>query len=364
MDEYIDVKLDIFEHVGQRARLRKSLTVSGLIEEILREFDDIAADSPEKYTVFLKGMDRPLNASSTMEQLDIQPQDELVFEYVRQNIRRMLNPENYAFLRDDANGRVYDIQWQPAIIGRPTNEAEHNIMLAVNLQLHPKGLTVSRKHAEIAYSDGHYTIEPLADNNPVAVNDKAVPFGTRREIKHGDRINIGRNDLLLIFQTQSAASAVQKPAASRPIPSQPVSPLPAQPAKPERISQPVVPVQSAPLPVVDDGKTHLVQEGFQIARLVIEKSSTPGQLGQQVELLTYPSFVGRDIPLLSGEKDVSRQHIEVRFDLATKKFLITDLKSTNGVFLDGVRIESQRPYEIKPGVKIGLGANVILRFEA
>jgi pSer/pThr/pTyr-binding forkhead associated (FHA) protein len=355
MDEYIDVKLDIFEHVGQRARLRKSLTVSGLVEEILREFDDIAADSPEKYAVFLKGMDRPLSASSTMTQLDIQPQDELVFEYVRQNIRRMLNPENYAFLRDDANGRVYDLQWQPAIIGRPTNEAEHNIMLAVNLQLHPKGLTVSRKHAEITFSDGHYYIELLAENNPVAVNDKAIPFGTRRELKHGDRINIGRNDLLLTFQTQSAAS-VQKPAASRPIPSQPVPP------SPERISQPA-PAQPVPQPVVDDGKTHLVQEGFQIARLVIEKSTTPGQVGQWVELLTYPSFVGRDVPLLSGEKDVSRQHVEVRVDPATRKFLLTDLKSTNGVFLDGVRIEPQRPYEIKTGVKVGLGANVILRFE-
>jgi pSer/pThr/pTyr-binding forkhead associated (FHA) protein len=359
MDEYIDVKLDVFEHVGQRARLRKSLTVSGLVEEILREFDDIAADSPEKYAVFLKGMDRPLTASSTMTQLDIQPQDELVFEYVRQNIRRMLNPENYAFLRDDANGRVYDIQWQPAIIGRPTNEAEHNIMLAVNLQLHPKGLTVSRKHAEITYSDGRYTIEPLADNNPVAVNDKAIPFNTRRELKHGDRITIGRNDLLLVFQTQSAAPALQKPAASRPIPSQPNQPLPVQSAMPERISQPA-PAQ----PAVDDGKTYLAQESFQTARLVIEKSSTPGQVGQQVELLTYPSFVGRDTPLLSGEKDVSRQHIEVRLDPATRKFLLTDLKSTNGVFLDGMRIEAQRPYEIKTGVRVGLGANVLLRFEA
>jgi len=357
MDEYIDVKLDVFEHVGQRARLRKSLTVSGLIEEILREFDDIAADSPEKYTVFLKGTDRPLNAGSTMTQLDLQPQDELVFEYVRQNIRRMLNPENYAFLRDEDNGRVYDLQWQPAVIGRPTNEAEHNIMLAVNLQLHPKGLTVSRKHAEITFSDGHYFIEPLAENNPVAVNDKAIPFGARRELKHGDRINIGRNDLLLTFQMQSAAPVAQKPAASRPIPSQPA------PRIPERILQPA-PAQLTPQLVVEDGKTHLAQEGFQISRLVIEKSSTPGQVGQWVELLTYPSFVGRDVPLLSGEKDVSRQHIEVRIDLATQKFLLTDLKSTNGVFLDGVRIEPYRPYEIKAGVRIGLGANVIFRFEA
>jgi len=353
MDEYIDVKLDVFEHVGQRARLRKSLTVRGLIEEILREFDDIAADAPEKYVVFLKGMERPLNASATMEQLDIQPQDELVFEYARQNIRRMLDPEQYAFLRDEANRRVYDLQWQPAILGRPTNEAEHNIMLAVNLQLHPKGSSVSRNHAEITFSDGHYYLEPLAENNPVAVNDKLVPFNARRELKHGDRINLGRNNLPLTFLTQAAAS--------RPIPSQPTPP-PQPQASREQISQ-AASAQPAVYSTADEGKTHLVQEGYQIARLVIEKSTTPGQDGQWLELLTYPSYVGRDIPLLSGEKDVSRQHIEIRFDPATRKFLLTDLKSTNGVFLDETRIEPNRPYEIRAGVKIGLGTNLLLRFE-
>jgi pSer/pThr/pTyr-binding forkhead associated (FHA) protein len=87
-------------------------------------------------------------------------------------------------------------------------------------------------------------------------------------------------------------------------------------------------------------------------------------MGKALELLTYPSYVGRDLPLLSGEKDVSRQHLEIRFDPATRKFLLTDLKSTNGVFLDGNRIEPNRPYEIRNGVRVGLGANVLLRFEA
>jgi pSer/pThr/pTyr-binding forkhead associated (FHA) protein len=353
MDEYIDVKLDVFEHVGQRARLRKSLTVSGLIEEILREFDDIAADTPEKYAVFLKGMDRPLNAGSTLTELDLQPQDELVFEYVRQNIRRMLNPEDYAFLRDEESGRVYDLQWQPAVIGRPTNEAEHNIMLAVNLQLHPKGLTVSRKHAEITFSERRYYLEPLADNNPVAVNGQLIPPNTRRELKHGDKLTIGRNNLVLTFQTQTVAPK----SAVRPLQSQPLPPIS---AVPERVSAPA----AAPSAVDDGNKTHLVQEGFQVARLVIEKSSTPGQAGQWVELLTYPSYVGRDQPLLKAEKDVSRQHVEVRFDPAARKFLLTDLRSTNGVWIDGARIEAGRPYEIRNGMRIGLGANVLLRFEA
>src|SRR5512147_1775526 len=107
MDEYIDVKIDVFEHAGQRARLRKNLTVTTLIEEILREFDDIAADSPEKYAIYLKGFDRPLIRDSTLIQLDIQPQDELVFDYVRQTIRRMLDVSQYATLREDTTGKEF-----------------------------------------------------------------------------------------------------------------------------------------------------------------------------------------------------------------------------------------------------------------
>jgi hypothetical protein len=84
MDDYIDVKIDVFEHTDQRARVRKGLTVNDLIAEILREFDDIVADSPEKYAIYLKGFDHPLKPVETLAQLDIQPQDELVFDYVRQ----------------------------------------------------------------------------------------------------------------------------------------------------------------------------------------------------------------------------------------------------------------------------------------
>jgi pSer/pThr/pTyr-binding forkhead associated (FHA) protein len=186
----------------------------------------------------------------------------------------------------------------------------------------------------------------------MAVNGRGIPFNTRRELKNGDRIMLGRNDLPLTFLTRESIPLVQK-SAGKPVV---VQPKPA-PAVMPGIAQP------APQPADDDGKTHLVPEGSQTARLVIEKSTTPGQVGQSLELLTYPSYVGRDTPLLSAEKDVSRQHIELRFDPATRKYLLTDLKSTNGVLLGGNLIEPNRPYEIRNGMRIGLGTNVLLRFE-
>ena len=52
-EEYIDVKLNIFEYTGQRARVKKNLTIRALIYEILKEFDDIPDDAPESNGVAL-----------------------------------------------------------------------------------------------------------------------------------------------------------------------------------------------------------------------------------------------------------------------------------------------------------------------
>jgi pSer/pThr/pTyr-binding forkhead associated (FHA) protein len=355
MSEYIDVKIDVFEHTDQRARILDSLTVSGLIEEILKEFDDLSADTPEKYAVYLKGMARPLNPSSTITELDIQPQDELVFEYKRQTIREMLQPQEYASLREDTTGKTFDIQWQPAVIGRPINEAEHNIMLAVNVQLIPNGMTISRKHAQITYSEGKYYIEMLAENNLLLLNGKEMALNSRKEIKNGDKLHLGRNKVPFTFITQQQPSkaAVREPR------SQPIPPVASQPP-----SMHTTPSQT---PVVAAAAAY---EGTMMGMnetltsyLVIERATTKEQVGQRIDMPAYPFTIGRTIPILSVEQEVSRRHAEINFDPATKMFTITDLKSTNGVTIEGVKIEPNRLYEIKVGSHIGLGKTVIVRLE-
>lgn len=181
MDDYLDVEIDVFEFSAQHVRLRKEITIATLIQEIFKQFDDIVADAPEKYAIYLKGFDRPLNSSSTLKQLDIQPHDELVFNYVQQPIRQMLGQGDYAILREETTGKSYDIQWQPAVIGRPDSDAGHNIILAVNMLLLPNGMTVSRKHAQITFFGGRYFVEPLAEHNPVFLNDKEIPLNSKRK---------------------------------------------------------------------------------------------------------------------------------------------------------------------------------------
>ena len=352
MDDYIDVKIDVFEHTGQRARLRRSLTVHSLIEEILREFDDIAADSPEKYAVYLKGFDHPLKPVETLAQLDIQPQDELVFDYVRQVIRRMLDARNYATLREEGTGKEFDIQWQPAVVGRPSTDVDHNIILAVNVQLLPDGKSVSRRHAQITFSEGRYFIEPLAEQNPVFLNGKELPVHSKREIRNGDKLSFGNNKLTMTFSTQSQrdSRAVAREPASQPV---------AQPAS--------APVPSSPLhetapPFVDADATNLTPQ-VSTGALVIEAGSTPGRIGDRIDLIAFPFVIGRLLTSLSAENEVSRKHAEITFDAKRNSFYVTDLKSTNGVSINGQKIPADVPQVITPGARIGLGSVVVLRFD-
>jgi pSer/pThr/pTyr-binding forkhead associated (FHA) protein len=354
MDDYIDVKIDVFEHTGQRARLRKSLTVNALIEEILREFDDITADSPEKYAIYLKGFDHPLKQVDTLAQLDIQPQDELVFDYVRQAIRRMLDVRNYATLREDSTGKEFDIQWQPAVIGRPSTEVDHNIILAVNVQLLPDGKTISRRHAQITFSEGRYFIEPLAEQNPVFLNGKELPVHSKREIRNGDKLSFGNNKLTMTFSTQS--QRVSRSAAREPV-SQPVPPQPAS-----------APVASTPLhetapPFVDSDATNFAPQ-ISSAALVIEAGSSPARVGERIDLIAFPFVLGRLLTSLSAENEVSRKHAEITYDTQRNSYTITDLQSTNGVTINGQKIPPDVPHVIAPGARIGLGSVLVFRFEA
>jgi pSer/pThr/pTyr-binding forkhead associated (FHA) protein len=370
MDDYIDVKINVFEHTGQRASIRKSLQVKMLIEEILKEFDDIGSDSADKYNLKLKGVDRPLDPNLTVNQLDIQPQDELTLGYVQQSLREMLDPADYAVLREVTTGKEFDIQWHPALIGRPSTEVNHNIMLAINMQLVPSGMTISRSHAQITFSNGSYYIEPLSTNNPTFLNGKEIPFNGYREIHNGDRISLGQHKVTLTFETRKRPSGSAKPGTSQPASQPPSQPRPPSqsysqpPSQPRPPSQPVSSPVSQPVPEAQDrDATRIGSSSPGVSHFVLEKCTDITKIGQTIALETYPFILGRSIPLLSLEGDVSRQHAEVRFDAGSNKYFIKDLRSTNGVTINGVKIEPEAVYEIVPDTLIGFGQYVVLRFK-
>ncbi len=60
-----------------------------------------------------------------------------------------------------------------------------------------------------------------------------------------------------------------------------------------------------------------------------------------------------DLPL--NHREISRQHMRITWDLETDKYLVEDLNSSNGVFLNGARIPSRVPQELSVGDEIRVG---------
>jgi hypothetical protein len=94
-------------------------------------------------------------------------------------------------------------------------------------------------------------------------------------------------------------------------------------------------------------------------RLVVQTGPTPGTL---FELTRDVTTVGRDVTneIVLGDPEVSRQH--ARLTRTPAGFVLEDLGSTNGTYVNGERLAA--PRVLTPGDSIGLGENVTLGFES
>ena len=155
----------------------------------------------------------------------------------------------------------------------------------------------------------------------------------------------------MVFETQRAApftGAEPKSQVARKMPPPPTAPAPAARA--------VSALAGIEATVLSTGETP-------ITFLVIEKCSKSENVGQKLTIVEYPFMLGRALPPLSDEKEISRKHAEITYDIQIKKFYITDLNSSNGVIVNGIPIRPGEPAEIKPGTSLGLGQVVVLQFE-
>jgi hypothetical protein len=199
LGDYIELSFNVFDQSGQRARVRLSLTISELIVEILREFDEGKQSDAEMYALYLNKGSIPLPRSRTLAQLDVQLNDELEFKHLGGSRRTLIPKEQQAYLLEDSTRRVYEILWQPALIGRPDIDPDHNELLAVNLASHRFGKRVSRRHAQILLEGGQYYIENQSSHNPTFLNDDPTPLAGKQLLKQEDRIRLGKSQIVLTF---------------------------------------------------------------------------------------------------------------------------------------------------------------------
>ncbi|HAC64699.1 MAG TPA: phosphopeptide-binding protein [Cyanothece sp. UBA12306] len=65
----------------------------------------------------------------------------------------------------------------------------------------PHADVVSRIHADIRFEGGDFYIEDMGSSNGTYINHKSLPQGNRHRLRSGDRIGLGKGDLVtLIFQ--------------------------------------------------------------------------------------------------------------------------------------------------------------------
>lgn len=87
--------------------------------------------------------------------------------------------------------------------------------------------------------------------------------------------------------------------------------------------------------------------------------------GKQV--LDAPMRIGREPPApeglikaisASGYDNISRSHAELRLDSAPAGVTVVDLGSSNGTFVDGVRIPANKPIPLKSGAVVRFAASL------
>jgi hypothetical protein len=202
-DARIELQIDVFDLAAQRALALSALTPPQLVAAVLEEFRELEflGDDPSSYQL-LKAADRsPLDDSAAVgDQLG--GGDRLILaERVAPPPAGARPPSKPVYLREQTSGKVFRLDWQPAIIGRPDRGQEQNELVAVDLAGHPAGQRVSRRHAQIVESDGVFFVEPLSPN-PTVVRDgqgNALPAQKRQPLRHGDVVFLENSQIALKF---------------------------------------------------------------------------------------------------------------------------------------------------------------------
>ncbi len=77
-----------------------------------------------------------------------------------------------------------------------------------------------------------------------------------------------------------------------------------------------------------------------------------------------PFVIGRtEGAFIIQEPNISRRHAQISYEPSQNAFFITDLNSSNGTRLNQQRLPSGQPVRLESGAVIGLGPNVLIRFD-
>jgi hypothetical protein len=200
----LEVFIDIFEQKKQRAQALASLKPIDFVAAILDEFSELEylGDDPASYRIIKKADGQELADDSLQNQLRGGEQLVLV-EHSPPLPNNTQPPSAHLYLREQTSGKLFKLNWLPALIGRPDSN-QNNDQLAVNLSA-LGGLRVSRRHAQIVERANGYYVEQLS-SNPLSVRDNQ---GTITEVKDFHPLQNG--DVILLERSQLALKFIIRP---------------------------------------------------------------------------------------------------------------------------------------------------------
>ncbi len=100
----------------------------------------------------------------------------------------------------------------------------------------------------------------------------------------------------------------------------------------------------------------------QRGRLAVHHLPVGVQVPPTVELNKSPFVLGRvNADLTVADARVSRRHAQITLEQGV--YYIQDSASANGTLLNGVRLEPDRKAPLTAGAIIGLGPEILFRFE-
>ncbi|GEM_PF-1485673 len=208
MNDYIQLTIasDEFEDKPQHlVEVLGSVPVKSIVFEIQKEFN-----LKGSFAVWLKRSKQELDTNRTLSEQNIKTGAELEFGRKAKRIPagalEITGPKRGFFTVDGAS-ETFPLVWQPTLIGRSTDTASASV-LAVDLIAIDKNKTISRQHASVSENGGLFTIQRLAEGNPVIVD--GVQIGYLSPVPLRDRSSIKIGSVTLIFYVEDNAEYVKE----------------------------------------------------------------------------------------------------------------------------------------------------------
>jgi hypothetical protein len=205
--KYVELHIDVFERVNQRAQVLADLRPRDLISSILEEYGDeldYLGSDPQQYFLRKALEGERLDDEQPLAQL-VRSGERLVLDEVEPDLPPNTHrPPGPIYLQDGTTQRSFKIPWLPAIIGRWDPELPDNRLVVVDLSAAPGGSRVSRRHLRLWDENGDYFVQAASPNPASLVRDKDVeipiPSGSGKErLSPQDIIRLDRSQIALKF---------------------------------------------------------------------------------------------------------------------------------------------------------------------